>query len=135
MAFKFGEKIIGTIRYVPIQQNLTLTEKLLHQESLYEHISGYDCWEVGRLVLDSDYRSGSDFLKTFLSLSLKCLIENSNAEVLVASCTHVLSRLYGRFGFSPLAKNIRLQDTQKIYTLIQAPVSKVREKLSEIKSN
>jgi hypothetical protein len=120
---------------VPLRYNLTLTEALLHQESLYSHVSSYDCWEVGRLVLDAEFRSRHDFLKKCLSLGLECFIKNSNAEMLLASCTHVLSRLYSRFGFSPLAKDICLKDTEKLYTLIYAPIPEVRKKLFKEKIN
>jgi len=38
---------------------------------------------------------------------------------LFATCTHVLSRLYRRFGFSEVAREVPLPGTSKVYTLIR----------------
>jgi N-acyl-L-homoserine lactone synthetase len=116
--------MIGTIRVVPMQGGLTLTETLLAQSTAAWPTSREACWEVGRLVLAPEYRSDPDALKRCLFLSLSYLCGHADAQHLYASCSHVLSRLYRRFGFSAFAKDVLLEGTQKSYTLINgyAPV-------------
>jgi predicted GNAT family N-acyltransferase len=98
--------------------NLTLTEQLLRSTaSTYGEFSN-DTWEVGRLVLAPEYRSGQDVLKRCLYLTLRQLCENREVGHLYASCSHILSRLYRRFGFSVCEKDVHLQGTEKVYNLI-----------------
>lgn len=59
-------------------------------------------WEVGRLVLSPEYRTGLDVLRRCLFLTLIYLIEHTAVQNSFASCSPQLARLYRRFGFSPV---------------------------------
>jgi predicted GNAT family N-acyltransferase len=107
---------------------LTLTETLQKETRLDPSLL-VDSWEVGRLVLDPAVRQGQDLLKQCLILALGFVAENSNGRNFHASCTHVLSRLYRRFGFSIVATDIPLAGTEKTYTLIHGTVANVSRAL------
>jgi len=96
-------------------------------------------WEVGRLVLAKEYRHGQEVLKRCLFLTLQYICEHGTVSNLLASCSHVLSRLYRRFGFTLLEKDVALEGTEKIYNLIHGhpdivltALSPVRECASQI---
>lgn len=108
---------------------LTLTEALLAQADSPAVQLQEGSWEVGRLVLAPEFRSDPDALKRCLFLSLSYLCRHSQARDLYASCSHVLGRLYRRFGFSALAKDVVLQGTDKSYTLIHGYAPRVLEAL------
>ena len=76
-------------------------------------------WEVGRLVLAPAYRSDVDALRHCLRLSLEHGFASAHVSHLYATCTHVLSRLYRRFGFAEVARNVPLPGTPKVYTIIR----------------
>lgn len=79
----------------------------------------YDAsWEVGRLVLAPQYRSGPEALKRCLFLTLLYLVRNVEIRNLFASCSPVLGRLYRRFGFSVLMKDAALDGSASPYSLI-----------------
>jgi N-acyl-L-homoserine lactone synthetase len=122
--------MIGTIRVVPMQGGLTLTETLLAQSTTPLHAFGCGSWEVGRLVLAPQYRSDPEALKRCLFLSLSYLCQHADAQNLYASCSHVLSRLYRRFGFSAFAKDVVLSGTEKTYTLIYGYAPEVLDALA-----
>lgn len=122
--------MIGTIRVVPMQRGLTLTETLLGQSNELLPVRPPGSWEVGRLVLAPEYRSDAESLKRCLYLSLSYLCRHADAQNLYASCSHVLSRLYRRFGFSAFAKDVVLNGTQKSYTLIHGHAAQVLEALT-----
>ena len=109
--------------------NLTLTETLHAQFPVDTALLTHG-WEVGRLVMAPEFRSGPEFLKQCLSLALIFLCDNAQVENLHASCSHVLSRLYRRFGFSVLAKEIPLPGTEKTYTVIHGHISQVSNALA-----
>lgn len=109
---------------------LTLTETLLAQSTCPPISLGDGRWEVGRLVLAPEYRSDPDALKRCLFLSLSYLCRHSEAKNLYASCSHVLSRLYRRFGFSAFAKDVLLEGTEKSYTLIHGYAPQVLNALA-----
>jgi predicted GNAT family N-acyltransferase len=129
-AFELRGVIIGTIRVVPMGRGLTLTETLLGQPGSPQVLLGNGSWEVGRLVLAPEYRSDPDALKRCLFLSLSYLCRHTEAQDLFASCSHVLSRLYRRFGFSAFTKDVVLAGTEKSYTLIQGYAPQVLKALS-----
>lgn len=108
-----------------MQGGLTLTETLLAQSAASWPALPAASWEVGRLVLAPEYRSDPEALKRCLFLSLSYLCEHANAQNLYASCSHALSRLYRRFGFSAFAKDVLLKGTQKSYTLIHGHADQV----------
>jgi len=109
---------------------LTLTEALLRQSGRPVPEPGDGGWEVGRLVLAPAYRSDVDALRCCLSLALSYACANAPVQVLYASCTHVLSRLYRRFAFAAYAKDVPLEGTGKIYTLIRGGAPQVAHALS-----
>lgn len=114
---------------------LTLTETLLEQPASPPVSLGKGSWEVGRLVLAPEYRSDPDALKRCLFLSLSYLCSHTEAQNLYASCSHVLSRLYRRFGFSAFAKDVVLAGTEKTYTLIQGYAPQVLNALAGTRSD
>ena len=81
-------------------------------------------WEVGRLVLAPEYRTGPEALKRCLFLTLAHLVDNMQIENLFATCTPVLSRLYRRFGFSVMVKDA-CQGAEGSYSLIHGDVATV----------
>jgi hypothetical protein len=104
---------------------LTLTETLLRTKGADALTILADSWEVGRLVLAPEYRHGQNILKRCLFLALRYSLKNVKAQNLFAACTDVLGRLYRRFGFSVIEKNVPLQGTEKTYTLIYGHASHV----------
>jgi hypothetical protein len=101
-----------------MRYKLTLTEQLLRPLIPADSPLWKNSWEVGRLVLAPEYRCGQDLLKHCLFHTLDYLCQNAEVGNLHASCSHVLSRLYRRFGFTVLEKNVLLEGTEKTYTLI-----------------
>ncbi|HEX9719332.1 MAG TPA: N-acetyltransferase [Ramlibacter sp.] len=118
---------------MPIGSGLTLTETLLAQPASPRVTMGKGSWEVGRLVLAPEYRSDPDALKRCLFLSLSYLSRHTEAHDLYATCSHVLSRLYRRFGFTAFAKDVVLAGTEKSYTLIQGYAAQVLDSLAGVK--
>ena len=112
-----------------MQHNLTLTETLHAQIPVDAALLTHG-WEVGRLAMAPEFRNGPEFLKQCLSLALTFLCSNAQVENLHASCSHVLSRLYRRFGFSVLAKDVPLPGTEKTYTVIHGHISQVSSALT-----
>jgi len=100
-----------------MRYDLTLTEHLLRPLIPADSPLWKNSWEMGRLVLAPEFR-GQKILKRCLYLALEYLCQNEPADNLHASCSHVLSRLYRRFGFTTLEKNVLLEGTEKTYTLI-----------------
>jgi N-acyl-L-homoserine lactone synthetase len=117
--FQLDGELIGTIRIVPLGWQLTLTENLLPQLGADAPPLQRGDWEVGRLVLAPEYRSDVDALRQCLLLALDYACVHARVDRLFATCTHVLSRLYRRFGFSMFAKDVPLLGTEKAYTLIR----------------
>ena len=98
---------------------MTLTETLLPHSGADVPAAGTGDWEVGRLVLAPAYRSDVEALRHCLRIALEHACEATQVDHLFATCTHVLSRLYRRFGFSVFAKDVPLPGTPKTYTLIR----------------
>ena len=110
-------------------EGLAPCEKLLDLHHIPEDLRE-ESWEVGRLVLGQQYRSGPDSLKRCLFLTLVHLIENTKVENLFASCTPLLSRLYRRFGFSVLVKDASRDSEGNTYSLIHGTVPEVLRALA-----
>jgi predicted GNAT family N-acyltransferase len=127
--FELDGELIGTIRIVPIGWQLTLTETLMPQLGRSAPEIGQGDWEVGRLVLVPEYRSDIDALRHCLKIALDYACAHTHVRSLVATCTHVLGRLYRRFGFSVFAKDVLLPGTSKAYTLIQGASREVASAL------
>lgn len=123
--FDLDGETIGTIRIVPIGYELTLAETLFAQLGPESHVPREHAWEVGRLVLDHECRSDVSALRRCLFLSLDYARRQAKVENLYAACTHVLARLYRRFGFSQVAAGVPLPGTDKTYTLIHGDAEHV----------
>jgi len=93
---------------VPLGHGLTLTEQLFQLSDPDALARWPQAWDAGRLVVAPEYRVGQDVLKRCLHLTLTDLLNLAAVEHLVGSCTHVLSRLYRRFGFTVVGKDVPL---------------------------
>lgn len=109
-------------------QGLAPCEKLVRTHGLDAGLLE-GCWEVGRLVLAPQYRSGPEALKRCLFLTLVHLIEHTDVQNLFASCTPLLSRLYRRFGFTVVVKDAAV-DAEGTYSLIHGNVASVLRALA-----
>ncbi|WP_411886516.1 N-acyl amino acid synthase FeeM domain-containing protein [Polaromonas sp. YR568] len=123
-AFEFHRVVIGTLRLVPMHRGLTSLEKLLAQQQIPpENCQGN--WEIGRLVLNPDYRNGPDLVKKCVFLGVSYFAQHTDGQELFASCSPVLSRLYRRFGLSTIVSNLRVDGTDEAYVLMRGRVSDV----------
>lgn len=86
-------------------------------------------WEVGRLVLAPEYRTGSDALRRCLFLTLVYLIEHTGVQNFFASCNPLLARLYRRFGFAPVGRVQAGQECEP-FVLIHGSVQDVLKALA-----
>lgn len=111
-----------------MNEGLAPCDQLARRHEIDDHLLDAS-WEVGRLVLAPQYRSGPDALKRFLFLTLVDLLEHAPVDNLFASCTPLLSRLYRRFGFTVLVKDAS-QDAQGSYSLIHGAVPAVLRALA-----
>jgi predicted GNAT family N-acyltransferase len=128
-AFELHGQVIGTIRMMPLRHGLTLTEQLLKVASPDSLAQWPNSWDAGRLVVAPEYRVGQEVLKRCLHLTLTDLLATTDVQHLLGSCTHVLSRLYRRFGFTSFAQKVPLAGTEKCYTLIHGEVANVAQAL------
>lgn len=118
--FELAGETVGTVRVVPMGHGLTLTETLFAQLGADAPATGPGDWEVGRLVLAPEYRSDVHALRHCLLTSLRYGCRHSRISGMYATCTHALSRLYRRFGFTAFAHDVPLPGTPKTYTMIRA---------------
>jgi hypothetical protein len=109
---------------------LTLTETLLPHAGPDAPPAAAGDWEVGRLVLAPAYRTDVEALRHCLRIALEYACDATQVGHLFATCTHVLGRLYRRFGFSIFARDVPLADTAKSYTLIRGHSTAVAMGLS-----
>lgn len=86
-------------------------------------------WEVGRLVLAPEYRTGPDALRRCLFLTLVYLIEHTGVQNFFASCNPLLARLYRRFGFAAVGR-VDAANGCEPYVLIHGGVHEVLEALA-----
>lgn len=129
VAFEVRGQVVGTVRAVPMWHGLTLAEKLLRQVLPDPGDMLDDAWEMGRLVISPEFRSGQEALRRCLLLSLSFLNERAPVANLHATCTPALARLYRRQGFEVVATAVPLLGTPKTYTLIHGPFSRVMASL------
>lgn len=102
--------VIGTVRVLPMNQGLSPCDAVLDlQAGLPPDVRRHG-WEVGRLVLASRYRAGPELLRRCLGLTLMHMVDRVPVENIFASCKPVLARLYRRFGYSVLVKDIAGSD-------------------------
>jgi hypothetical protein len=128
-AFQCRGTYIGTIRLIPMDRGLAPCEAVLQRQSLLPGHYYEDSWEVGRLVLAPQYRTGPEALKRCLFLALLYLVRNTDIANLFATCNPILGRLYRRFGFSVLVKNACEGDADT-YSLIHGDVPTVLRALA-----
>ncbi|MBC5764426.1 N-acetyltransferase [Ramlibacter albus] len=119
-----GERI-GTIRIVPLGLGLTLTEQLLDTLAGTVPPPRPGEWEVGRLVLAPAWRGDVEVLRHCLQVGLEHVCSLARIDALYGTCTHALSRLYRRFGYSVIARDVCLPGTEKVYTLIRGDCATV----------
>ena len=124
-AFEVRRAVIGTLRLVPMHKGLTSLEKLLAQKQLIDPATCQRSWEIGRLVLNPDYRGGPDLVKRCVFLGVSYFAQHTDGQYLFASCSPVLSRLYRRFGLSTIVNNLRVDGTDGSYVLMRGRVSDV----------
>jgi N-acyl-L-homoserine lactone synthetase len=124
-AFEIHRAVIGTLRLVPMHKGLTSLEELLEQRQLIDPATCQSSWEIGRLVLNPDYRSGPDLVKRCVFLGVSYFAQHTDGQNLFASCSPVLSRLYRRFGLSTIVNNLRVDGTDGSYVLMRGRVSDV----------
>lgn len=113
-----------------MRYGLTLAEKLLQQALPDPGDMLEDSWEMGRLVISPEFRSGQETLRRCLLLSLSFLEDRASVANLHATCTPALARLYRRNGFEVIANEVPLLGTSKTYTLIHGPFDRVMASLS-----
>jgi predicted GNAT family N-acyltransferase len=111
-------------------QQLTLTEALLAVSPAPPSAAPGAWWEVGRLILLPQYRGDVEMLRRCLFLAMDYACATTPMDSLFASCKHVLSRLYRRFGFTAFAAGVPLAGSDKVYTLIEGPASQVLRSLA-----
>lgn len=124
-AFEVHRVVIGTLRLVPMHKGLTSLEQLLEQRQLIDPAIRQSSWEIGRLVLNPDYRSGPNLVKRCVFLGVSYFAQHTDGQHLFASCSPVLSRLYRRFGLSTIVNNLRVDGTDGLYVLMRGRVSDV----------
>jgi len=112
-----------------MNQGLAPCEAVLQRQSLLPARFYEASWEVGRLVLAPQYRSGPEALKRCLFLTLLYLVRNREIKNLFATCTPVLGRLYRRFGFTVMVKDA-CRDPAESFSLIHGPVGTVLRALA-----
>ena len=122
--------MIGTMRIMPVGYRLTLTEHLFEQVDPGYQARWPNAWEAGRLVVAPQWRVGQDVVRRSLWLTLEYLLQHTDVEHFVGSCTHALSRLYRQIGFDLVSRDVQLPGTEKRYTLIHGTVPGVLEGLS-----
>jgi hypothetical protein len=114
-----------------MNQGLAPCEAILRQQSPLPAEWYEGSWEVGRLVLAPEYRSGAEALKRCLLLTFMYLVRTTNIRNGFAVCNPVLGRLYRRFGFSVLASNA-WEDPMGSFCLIHGSVPAVLRALTGI---
>lgn len=123
-AFECMGAVIGTIRVLPMDQGLAPCDEVLaRQQDLPDGIRD-ESWEVGRLVLAEEYRAGPELLRRCLALTLLHMVERVPVQNIFASCRPVLARLYRRFGYTVLVRDVAGAAGDEPYSLIHgyAPV-------------
>jgi predicted GNAT family N-acyltransferase len=97
MGITLDDEMIATIRIIPTGHGVTLTERFWRDLVTEPEIFANTSWEVGRLVMDPDYRR-ADLLPRCMSMALVKLLEVVEVRHLHASCLASMTRLYRRFG-------------------------------------
>ena len=129
-AFECLGRVIGTVRILPMNQGLAPCDAVLaSRPSLPGGLHG-DGWEVGRLVLAPEYRAGPELLRHCLALTLLHMVERVPVRNIFASCKPVLARLYRRFGYSVLVRDVPGPDGEA-YCLIHGMIDTVMRAVAD----
>lgn len=107
-----------------MDRGLAACEALLEKHPLLAAQYYEAAWEVGRLVLSPEFRTGPEALKRCLFLTLICLLRTHDVRNIYASCSPLLSRLYRRFGFKVVLKDA-CDQPDGAYSLIHGVVPEV----------
>ena len=128
-AFEYHGRLIGTMRAIPIGLGLAPCDKafICDDRVPAELLAG--AWEIGRLVLAPEYRSGYDGLKRCMQMAFLYLVGNADFRNGFALCTPILGRLYRRFGFS-LMRRDAVVTAQDSFSLIHGAVPTVLNALA-----
>jgi hypothetical protein len=124
-AFECRGAVFGTVRVLPMNLGLAPCDDVLDRQphlppGIREH-----AWEVGRLVLAPDHRAGPELLRRCLALTLLDMVDHAPVQNIFASCRPVLARLYRRFGYTALVRDVGTNDGEDSYTLIHGDVAAV----------
>jgi len=130
VGFEWRGELIGTIRAVPMQFGLTLVEKLLGPDITLPPGALKHSWELSRLVIDPGCRAGPDLLRCCLHLGLSFLSSHAPVGNLFGACTPPLARLYQRFGYEVVARNVPLPGHPRTYWLVHGPMARVMAAVS-----
>ncbi|RYY93115.1 MAG: N-acetyltransferase [Comamonadaceae bacterium] len=117
--------VFGTVRVLPMNLGLAPCDDVLARQPALPAGIRDAAWEVGRLVLAPDYRAGPELLRRCLALTLLDIVEHDPVRNIFASCRPVLARLYRRFGYSVLVRDIEGAGGDEPYTLIHGPADAV----------
>jgi hypothetical protein len=112
-----------------MNQGLAPCEALLNGQSLLPAHCYDASWEVGRLVLDPQYRAGPELLKRCLFVTLVHLLRTTAIENVFAVCNPILARLYRRLGCSVIVKDA-CEGAEQSLSLIHGKVNAVLQALA-----
>jgi hypothetical protein len=102
-AMFLGDRLVGTLRFVPSGHNLTSAERIADRVPFDRAILGTGNWEVGRLIIAPEFRH-PELLARCLTLALEELIVRETVHHFYAVCTPPVARLWRRFGMDRIAK-------------------------------
>jgi predicted GNAT family N-acyltransferase len=125
--------IIGTLRLIRMGYGLTITEKIIKEQEI-EYPNLKNSWEGGRLILVKKNRNQKNMLY-FISLALKWLIDDRNADYIFAHCPAALGRIYKKFGFKIISKNLNIPHYKRKYVIISESTSKIAKIIENIELN
>jgi predicted GNAT family N-acyltransferase len=124
-AFECRGAVFGTVRVLPMNLGLAPCDDVLDREPHLTAGIRAHAWEVGRLVLAPDHRAGPELLRRCLALTLLDMVDHAPVQNIFASCRPALARLYRRFGYTVLVKDIAGPAGAEPYTLIHGDVAAV----------
>lgn len=128
-AFEYYGRLIGTMRAVPIGRGLAPCEAILTRQAPMPDSLLAGSWEIGRLAFAPEYRSGYDSLKRCMQMAFLYLVAHADFRNGFALCNPALARLYRRFGFSLLQKDVATTGTDS-FSLIHGSVPVILDTLA-----
>jgi hypothetical protein len=125
-AMFLGERLVGTLRFVPSGHGLTSAERIADRIDFDRKILGAGNWEVGRMIIAPEFRH-PELLARCLTLALEELIVRETVRHFYAVCTPPVARLWRRFGMERLARPYG--GSGKQYALVAGRVEAVADAL------